>query len=98
MTLRVVFRPAARTEFDTAALWYEERQPGLGARFVAAIDHAVGLASAYPDRFPVVHGAVRRVQAQRFPYSVYFLSGSDRIVVIAVFHARRNPSVWKTRK
>jgi hypothetical protein len=30
MTLPVVFRRAARREFDEAALWYEERRAGLG--------------------------------------------------------------------
>lgn len=67
MTLEVVFRPAARAEFDGATLWYEDRSPGLGAHFVAEIDRAVDLASRYPERYP------------------------------AVFHARRDPAIWKAR-
>ena len=51
MTLQVVFRPAAKAEFDGAALWYEDRRPGLGAEFVLEIDRAVELASAHPERF-----------------------------------------------
>jgi hypothetical protein len=35
MTLKVVFRRAARAEFDGAALWYEERQSGLGMQFTS---------------------------------------------------------------
>lgn len=97
MTLRVVFRRAARAEFDAAALWYEERQPGLGTQFVSEIDHAVELASSHPKRFPVKHGEIRCVQARRFPYSVFFRPEADRIVVLAVFHARRDPAVWQTR-
>ena len=53
MTLRVVFRRAARVEFDAAALWYEERQIGLGATFTSEIKRAVELASDPPERFPV---------------------------------------------
>lgn len=97
MTLRVVFRRAARVEFDAAALWYEERQIGLGATFTSEIKRAVELASNHPERFPVKHGAIRCVQARRFPYSVHFLSEAHRIVVLAVFHARRDPLVWQTR-
>jgi plasmid stabilization system protein ParE len=97
MTLRVVFRRAARSEFDTAALWYEERQAGLGTQFVSEIDHTVELASNHPERFPVKHGEIRCVQARRFPYTVFFRLEADRIVVLAVFHARRNPAVWQTR-
>jgi hypothetical protein len=40
MTLKAVFRPAAQAEFDGAAQWYEDRQPGLGSRFVAEIERA----------------------------------------------------------
>jgi len=97
MTLRVVFRRAARAEFDAAALWYEDRQAGLGAQFVSEIDRAVELASGHPDRFPLKHGEIRCVQARRFPYSVFFRQEADRIVVLAVFHARRDPAIWQTR-
>lgn len=97
MTLRVVFRRAARAEFDAAALWYEARQSGLGAAFAAEINRAVELVSGNPERFPKIHGAIRCVHARRFPYSVYFLPESDRVVVLAVFHVRRDPRVWQTR-
>lgn len=97
MTLRGVFRRAARAEFDAAAMWYEDRQPGLGTEFVAEIDHPVELASSHPDRFSVKHGNIRCVQARRFPYSVFFRPEADRLVAFAVFHARHDPDVWQTR-
>jgi len=97
MTLAVVFRHAARREFDEAALWYEERRRGLGIQFVSEIDHAIDLAAENPERFPVMHRDVRCVRVRRFPYSVFFRAESRRIVVLAVFHARRDPSVWQQR-
>jgi toxin ParE1/3/4 len=97
MTLAVVFRRAARREFDEAALWYQERHPGLGAEFVSEIDRAVNLAARNPDRFPIMHRDIRCVRAHRFPYSVFFRTESRRIVVLAVFHARRDPNLWQQR-
>ncbi len=97
MTLKVVFRRAARAEFDGAAMWYEERQPGLGMQFTSEIDRAVDLAARHPERFPVKHGDIRSVQARRFPYSVFYRVEAHRIVVLAVFHARRDPLLWQTR-
>ena len=38
MTLPVVFRRAARHEFQEAARWYEARQTGLGLQYVAEVD------------------------------------------------------------
>ena len=97
MTLKVVFRPAARAEFDGATLWYEDRQPGLGLQFIAEIDYAVDLASKYPDRYPVKHKEIRCIRARRFPYSVFYIVEPQQVVVLAVFHARRAPAVWQAR-
>jgi plasmid stabilization system protein ParE len=97
MTLAVVLRPAARLEFDEAAIWYEERRSGLGAAFVSEIDRAIAVASTDPERFPIMHRDVRCVRVRRFPYSVFFRAESSRIVVLAVFHARRDPAVWRAR-
>ena len=97
MTLRVVFRRAARAEFDAAALWYEDRQAGLGAQFVSEINRVVELVANHPERFPAKHLEIRCAQARRFPYSVFFRPEANRVVVLAVFHARRNPAVWQAR-
>lgn len=97
MTVKVVFRPVARAEFDGATLWYEDRRPGLGAQFVSEIDYAVDLASKSPDRYPFKLKDIRCVQARRFPYSVYYVVEVEQIVVLAVFHARRDPTIWQSR-
>jgi toxin ParE1/3/4 len=97
MTLQVVFRHAARAEFDFAALRYDAQRPGLGAQFVAEVDSAVRLAAAHPERFPIKHAGVRSVPVRRFPYAVFYRIEPDRIVVLAVFHGRRNPRIWRAR-
>jgi hypothetical protein len=35
---------------------------------------------------------------KRFPYSLFFKVESNRIVVIACMHGRRNPKRWKVRR
>ena len=97
MTLKVVFLRAARAEFDAAALWYDLQQAGLGMQFVSEINRVIDLASNYPERFPIKHTGIRRAQARRFPYSVFFRPETARVVVLAVFHARRDPTIWQSR-
>ena len=97
MSKHIIFRRAAIDEFDAATIWYEERQAGLGSRFVAEVDKAVELAANDPTRFPIKHDVIRCVQVRRFPYSIYYLDEPNRIVVLAVFHARRNPVIWQSR-
>jgi plasmid stabilization system protein ParE len=97
MTLRGVFLRAARAEFDAAALWYDARQVGLGTQFVSEINRVIDLASNYPERFPDKHLEIRCAQVRRFPYSVFFRPEATRVVVLAVFHARRDPAIWQAR-
>ncbi len=58
MTLRVVFRRAARREFDDAADRYDEQRPGLGEEFIFEIDQAVAKAADSPERYPIVFGDI----------------------------------------
>lgn len=97
MTLPVTFRRAAHAEFIEATAWYEAQRPGLGAEFIAQIERCVLLAAEQPRRYAVVHNGVRRITAGRFPYSLYFRVHVRRVVVLAVFHSSRDPSIWQRR-
>jgi plasmid stabilization system protein ParE len=97
MSLPLVFRRTAQLEFDEAALWYEARRIGLGAEFAAEIQKVLDTIAEYPDRYPIVFGDVREARARRFPYCVYYRRKLDRVVVIAVFHTSREPSIWQAR-
>lgn len=97
MSLPVSFQPAASAEFIEASAWYETKRVGLGRDFLAEIDRCVSLAASNPLQFPVVRADVRRIVANRFPYSVYFRAEKHRIVVLAVFHASRDPVIWQAR-
>jgi toxin ParE1/3/4 len=98
MTLQVTFRRAARAELIEAAAWYEAQRPNLGAEFIAEIERCGALAAEHPELHAVVEKNVRRIAARRFPYGIYFRAEARRIVVLAVFHSRRDPAIWKSRE
>ena len=97
MILPIAFNRAASAEFIEATAWYESKRLGLGLEFIAEIDRCISLASINPVQFAIVKEDIRRVVANRFPYSVYFRADRSRIVVLAVFHGSRDPSIWKSR-
>ena len=97
MSLPVTFHRAASAEFVDASAWYESKRRGLSLEFIAEIDRCVSLASEHPLQFAVVREDIRRVVANHFPYSVYFRAEQHRIVVLAVFHGRRDPATWTSR-
>lgn len=97
MSLPITFRRQARREFDEAADWYEPRRAGLGARFVAAGQRVLDEVAANPQRYPAVFGDVREGIVKGFPYCVYYREEGGQIIVLAVFHASRDPSIWQSR-
>jgi plasmid stabilization system protein ParE len=97
MSVRPFFRRAARLEYDEAVSWYESQRLGLGLEFVAEIERALAQACDMPQRFPRMLADVRCIRVRRFPYSIFFRVRSEKLVVLAVFHARRDPEVWRER-
>ncbi len=91
------FRPEARLEALAAKAWYEDRSPGLGLEFARSLDAAVQSALRMPLAFGQVEGSCRRIFMRRFPYSVVYRPESVGILVVAVFHHRRDQKVWTTR-
>jgi plasmid stabilization system protein ParE len=95
MSLRV--RPDARDDILDAAQWYEEREPGLGAEFVAEIDAVFHRIAQGPDRFRRSPANVRVALSHRFPYAIYFVPEGDDVVILAVLHQRRDSNVARER-
>ncbi len=97
MSLPVTFHRAASAEFIEASTWYETKRVGLALEVVAEIDRCVSLASKHHLQFAIVREDIRRVVANRFPYIVYFRAEKHRIVVLAVFHGSRDPTILEAR-
>jgi plasmid stabilization system protein ParE len=97
MSLPVRLLPEARAEFDAAADWYEQKQPGLGVDFVARVRDVINRIAALPQLHATVYQDVRRAVVPRFPYIVLYREEAGEVVVITVFHTSRDPSIWQSR-
>ncbi len=97
MTLPIVLRQEARAEFDEAFDWYEQQQVGLGVEFAERVQAVFDRISPMPELHAIVHREVRKALVRRFPYAVFYRVRAGRVVVLAVFHAKRDPELWKSR-
>ncbi|HUG91950.1 MAG TPA: type II toxin-antitoxin system RelE/ParE family toxin, partial [Planctomycetaceae bacterium] len=93
MTRPIVLRPEAQAEFNEASDWYEQQRLGLGVDFVRCVQHALDLIEELPQMYAQVFEDVRQAPVRRFPYSVLYRVETDQIVVLAVFHGRRDPRI-----
>lgn len=97
MTLELIIRPEAEAEIGEAFDWYEQRVPGLGFDFILNLDAAFNAVRRNPLFYPEIHKNIRRALLRRFPYQVLFICQEHRVVVLAVFHGKRDPKQWRQR-
>jgi hypothetical protein len=90
----------AEAEFDVieAALWYEAEREGLGEDFSSEVDKTVARVAANPLQVQEKEPGTRMAMVDRFPYGVYFVDETDRVVLFGVLHLQRHPDSWKQRR
>jgi plasmid stabilization system protein ParE len=95
-----VVRKLRQAEEDAveAAIWYEERQAGLGEEFIDELDLAVRALSQSALRNRIRFAAVRRAAIARFKfYGIYYTMRENEVWILAIFHGRRHPRVLQER-
>jgi plasmid stabilization system protein ParE len=97
MNRDLVIRPEAEADLAEAYAWYEQRRQGLGQDLLREVERKLDNLQSLPESFPLVYKDVRRALTKRFPYGIYFLIDNARVVVLAIFHAKRNPKSWQRR-
>jgi len=99
MSRRLIIRSVAEADITDAALWYDEREPGLGLELVEEVQAAALRALANPLGCLQLRQQpdVRRILTRRFPYRIFFILREDAIVIFAVLHAARHDQQWQQR-
>ena len=97
MSNRLTIRPEAEADIAEAFDWYEEQVLGLGSDFLLCLDAVLNEIRRNPLLYSQIHRETRRALVRRFPYQILYLYIDKTITLIAVFHAKRNPKIWKKR-
>jgi plasmid stabilization system protein ParE len=97
MSYKVIIRPEAQIDLKDAYFWYERQRTGLGKELVSHIDACLASVKRNPFSYPLKYKVVRRALVSRFPYGIFYLIEEQTIVVVAIFHAKRDPRVWQDR-
>ena len=93
-----IFRPAAAADVEDAWRWYEARRDGLGEEFLGVVEATLAQIEGHPESAPVVYRDIRRQLLRRFPYGLFYRLLEGQVVIVACFHAKRDPRIWRTRR
>ena len=91
------FLESARSEFQEAVDYYNQRQEGLGIEFAQEMDFVIERILADPTSYEKGSGNVYSLRTKRFPYAVFYALEDETVVILAVMHLRRKQGYWKDR-
>ena len=95
--MTLILRPAAAADIEEAYRWYEARRAGLGQEYLESVQRALDLVMENPRAYPIVHRDARRALLRRFPYGLFYRLIREQVIIVACFHAKRNPRWWRGR-
>ncbi len=93
MIRKVILRPEAEADIQSTYLWYQEQNIRLGADFLRCVEAGLASVEQFPLAYPRIHKQIRRTLLRRFPYGLFYIVERDCIIVLAVFHFKRDTHV-----
>jgi hypothetical protein len=90
------FTSIAELELKEAMEFYESKQAGLGAEFLAEVEAAVRLIETHPQAWLSLSPRTRRCRTHRFPYGLFYQIRETEILIVSVMDLRRDPKRWET--
>lgn len=97
MIYRLIIRPEAENDLKEAFSWYESNRSGLGFEFIIQVDAGLKFLKENPLCHPIEFNDTRKHLVRRFPYKIIYLVQNEKIIVLAVLHEKRNPSLLMNR-
>ena len=97
MTYTLSVRSEAEYDIGEAFDYYHEISTELGNDFVKCLDSAIKKVQKHPQHYRRIYKDIRRIPLRRFPYRVFYRVVGRHIIIIAIFHVRKDPTQWKLR-
>jgi toxin ParE1/3/4 len=96
--MNFIWSKTAREEYRDAIRWYEDASPRLGERFSRLVGDVLAQIAENPSRFAYSKYGARHARIKRFPYCVHYIERQGNIIIVAVFHEKRDPEQLKARQ
>lgn len=95
---KIIILPFAEQDIKDSVNHYRDKEIGLEKSFLKILNQAILVISENPDSFPIIKKTIRKFVIKDFPFNIFYLVEEDTLYILAVFHNKRNPAIWKSRK
>ena len=97
MTRPVRLSNLAALDLQQARDWFDEREEGLGDRFLASVEDALDRISKNAEQYQVALLDLRRAPVKGFQHSLWYRVLPDESIVVAALSDRRDLSLARRR-
>jgi len=94
---RIIVLPQAEQDLKESAEFYKEVSVDLLNKFILAVDSSFIDIRRNPQAFPKTLKKIRKYVVSDFPFCIFYVDEADVIYILAVFHCKRNPEIWRKR-
>jgi len=89
MILRYTDR--SKNDVKLAFAWYEKQRRDLGFEFLDSVEMSLNNILTFPEMYSICYSNFRRCVIRRFPFSIFYTTEGEEIVIHSVFDNRQDP-------
>ena len=89
--MKLLYTERAKNDIDSAFAWYENQRRGLGFDYLDCVEIAVKSILDNPEIYQIIYSNIRACMIRRFPFSVFYSTEGEGVIVHAVFDNRQDP-------
>lgn len=97
MEERYKLEKEARNDIKDSFKFYEEKQQGLGEKFLEKVDQKIEEVCEKPDRYSTFYKDIRKAPLDKFPFNLVYRLRDKIVSILAVWHKSRNPENLNSR-
>lgn len=99
MKFSVLYNPEVYNDLLAAIDWYEDKQAGLGYKFLITAKKQLNSLQTSALQYAVRYDDIRCFPLKKFPYMIHYRVDMENktVKVEAVFCTFQNPDRWKER-
>ncbi len=89
--MNLFYTDRSKADMESAFIWYERQQKGLGLEFLNCLEASVQNIINYPEMFQIRYSVFRSTPIRRFPFTIFYSIENKDIIVHSVFDNRLDP-------
>ena len=93
MAFKYILLDVAQIEYEESIQWYAARSGPAAVNFIKAVDAALLLICANPQRWRNKYKNYHELGLKKYPFSIIYIinEAEEMIVVTSIYHHKRNP-------